>query len=107
MFCKPAVKLTTRGRRSGGVICLVKNEFSSFVKLIDVKSDLFYAFLIDKSLFGTAKHVIYVCGYIPPEGSLFYAHCGVENGVTLLLVLEDFFMGLLGFRMMMTIRTCC
>ena len=94
LFCKPVVKLTTRGRRSGGVTCLAKNEFSSFVKLIDVKSDLFYAFLIDKSLFGTAKHVIYVCGYIPPDGSPFYAHCGMEIGETLL---EDFFMGLLGF----------
>eukprot|EP00745_Piridium_sociabile_P037377 TRINITY_DN67893_c0_g2_i6.p1 TRINITY_DN67893_c0_g2~~TRINITY_DN67893_c0_g2_i6.p1 ORF type:complete len:219 (-),score=13.44 TRINITY_DN67893_c0_g2_i6:162-818(-) len=85
-FCKSAVKLTRQGRRSGGVICLVKNELSAFVKTIDVNHSNLCSFLIDKSLFGTDKDILYFCCYVPPEGSPFYAHFDVDNGIS---VLED------------------
>ena len=83
-FGKPALKLTARGRRSGGVVCLIKNELCLYIKPIDVDSDYFCAFIVDKSVTGTSKDVMYICGYIPPEGSPYYKFNTVENGVALL-----------------------
>ena len=37
VFCKPAVKLTKQGRKSGGVLCLVKNELVPYVR--EIKCD--------------------------------------------------------------------
>jgi exonuclease III len=87
IYSKPAIKFTARGRRSGGLVCLVKNEICSHVKVVDVQSDYFYAFIIDRGLFGTEKDVLYACVYVPPEGSPYYTSFDVENGIALL---EDF-----------------
>jgi hypothetical protein len=86
-FCIPAVKFTIKGRRSGGVLCLIKNEYFTYVKQVSIKSCNFVAFIIDKILLGTDKDVLYVCSYVPPEGSPYYAYFDCENGVALL---EDF-----------------
>ena len=37
VFCKPAVKLTKQGRKSGGVLCLIKNELVPYVT--EIKCD--------------------------------------------------------------------
>jgi hypothetical protein len=84
IFYKPAVKLSKQGRRSGGVMCMIKNTFLPFVKSIDVQYTNFCVFLVDKLLFGTPKDVLYVCVYLPPEGSPFYAFFDVDKGVSLL-----------------------
>ena len=73
-FCVPAVKFSQRGRRSGGLVCLIKKTLSTYVRKLDVMSTNFCGFVIDKSLFGTAKDVLYVCSYVHPEFSPFYAH---------------------------------
>ena len=41
-------------------------------------------FLIDKELFGVMKYILYVCAYVPPEGSPFYPYFDVDNGIGLL-----------------------
>ena len=78
IFCKSALKLSKQGRRSGGIVCLVKNRMLPFVKQLDVNCYNCFVFLLDKKLFRTVKDVIYVCVYIPPERSPFYAQFDLE-----------------------------
>ena len=40
--------------------------------------------LIDKELFGVMKDILYVCAYVPPEGSPFYPYFDADNGIGLL-----------------------
>ena len=84
VFSKPAIKYTKQGRRSGGIVCLIRNEFIRYVRKIDVEFSNFLVFIIDKNLFGVAKDIIYVCAYVPPEGSPFYSYFDVDNGIGLL-----------------------
>ena len=51
------------------------------------KRDVEYSnmvFLIDKELFGVMKDILYVCAYVPPEGSPFYPYFDADNGIGLL-----------------------
>ena len=41
-YCKPAVKLTRQGGRSGGVVCLVKREFAPHVREIKCNHGNFF-----------------------------------------------------------------
>ena len=41
-------------------------------------------FLIDKELFGVMNNILYMCVYVPPEGSPFYPYFDVDNGIGLL-----------------------
>jgi hypothetical protein len=85
VFCQPAVKLSVAGRPSGGVVCLIKNEFIRFVKQIKVNVGPFLLFVISKEVFGLEKDVLYVCAYIQPEGSRYYTFLGVEgDGIAML-----------------------
>ena len=43
-FCKPSMKLSSAGRPSGGVVCLIKNEFVPFIK--EIKVDCGYFLLL-------------------------------------------------------------
>ena len=81
LYPKPAVRFTKVGRSAGGVICLVRKELLPFVKQIDVVCANIAVFLINKKLFGTPKDVLYVCAYVHPQGSPFYVHFDIDNGV--------------------------
>ena len=70
-FYDPAFKLSKHGRRSGGVVCLIKKELIPFVKKIDVNYPNVCVFVIDKTLFGTLKDILYICTYVQPQGSRF------------------------------------
>lgn len=70
VFCKPAVKLTRQGRRSGGVVCLIKNDYVSFVSELKCDQDNVLCFLIDKSLFGFDTIFLYI--YTSNQFSLLY-----------------------------------
>ena len=83
-FCKPAVKLSYHGRRSGGLVCLIKEEFVRFMAWVDVKYENLGVFLVNKSLLGAEKDVVIVCAYIQPEGSPFYNHFVADNGISIL-----------------------
>ena len=71
---------------------------------IDIKYENICAFRIDKQLFGYAKDVLYVCVYVPPEGSPFYSHFGYDQGISiledcltdLLLMLDDVYIIICG-----------
>ena len=71
-YCKPAVKLTRQGRRSGGVVCLVKREFAPHVREIKCNHGNFLCFVLDKNIFGFDRDVVLLCAYIPPENSTYY-----------------------------------
>jgi hypothetical protein len=74
VFCKPAIKLTKQGRRSGGVVFLIRNAFVPFVKEIRCEWANVLCFILDKQLFAFDKDVVYICTYIPPEHSPAYAY---------------------------------
>ena len=57
-FVAPAKKLSHRGRNSGGVILLVRNKFSRFVKETKFDCDNTAAVRIDKAMFNTKKDVV-------------------------------------------------
>lgn len=82
VFSEPAVKLSKQGRRSGGLLCLIKKEFEQYVKKIDVNYSNILLFRIDKTLFGLQKDILYVCVYVQPEGSPFYTYFDIDNGIT-------------------------
>ena len=63
VFIASAKKLSHHGRLSGGVIVLVKNTCSSFVKRVevDVENIVVLTYLrVSKELFGTSKDVVFV-----------------------------------------------
>lgn len=68
---KPQSK-SSKGRLSGGIVLLYKNQFASFVTIGKTSSNLVWC-KIDKILMGTKQHV-YICGvYIPPENSKYFS----------------------------------
>lgn len=84
LFCKSSVKLSDAGRPSGGVVCMIKNDYVPFVKEIRVDVGFFLLFIIDKYLFGLDRDMLYVCAYTPPEGSKYYSLCDSADGVSML-----------------------
>ena len=89
VFCKPAVKLTKQGRKSGGVLCLIKNELVPYVREIKCDRGHFLCFLLDKRLFGFNSDVVYMCAYVPPEHSPYYTAFDIDDGISLLERLAD------------------
>ena len=61
VFCKPAVKLTKQGRKSGGVLCSIKNELVPYVKEIKCYRRHVLCFVLDKMLFEFNRDVVYMC----------------------------------------------
>ena len=84
VFCKPAVKLTKQGRKSGGVLCLIKHELFPYVREIKCDRGHFLCFLLDKRLFGFNSDVVYMCAYVPPENSPYYTAFDIDDGISLL-----------------------
>ena len=84
VFCQPATKLTARGRPSGGVVCLIKNHLMPFIRQLEVKVGNFLLFDVNKQVFGTDKNVLFVCAYLPPEGSNYYPFMNESDGVSML-----------------------
>ena len=84
-FCRPAVRFPGRGRPSGGICVLIRNEYAHFFRQIEYKGvGNFIVFILDKKLFDLEKDILIVCVYVPPEGSPYYVHFDVENGISLL-----------------------
>ena len=84
VFCKPAVKLTKQGRKSGGVLRLIKNELVPYVREITCDRGHFLCFLLGKMLFGFDSDVVYICAYVPPEKSPYYTTFEIDDGISLL-----------------------
>lgn len=83
-FISPAIKLSDRGRRSGGIICLVKESVLNFIKPIECSYDNMLVFKLDRELFSTEKDILLLCVYIPPAGSPYYDLTDEHNGMLIL-----------------------
>ena len=74
-YVTPAVKLWYQGRRSGGVIVIVKQTnklCDEFVEGIDVECDSVLVLKLSGTLLGTQADCPYLSTYVPPSGSCFY-----------------------------------
>ena len=81
LFIKPALKLSHQGRRSGGVICLIKHKLMPFVKESPIDNRNALAFILDKTLFHLTLDILFVCAYVHPENSPFYTYFDINNGI--------------------------
>ena len=85
MFVAKAHKLSCRGRRSGGVIFLVKNCVGRWIEPVTCSFNNILLLKVNRELLGTVCDVILVGAYIPPVGSTYYDDKDESNGI---LVLE-------------------
>ena len=83
-YIAPAVKLSERGRRSGGLLCLIRKNLRPYFHQIECKYDNFLAFRIDKVLFSSLNDVLTFFAYVPPTGSPYYATVNAPDGIHLL-----------------------
>ena len=68
-------------------MCLVRKGLREHVRRVPINVGNIVLLLIDKTMFGLEKDVLYVSVYIPPEGSKYYNVMGLDgNGI---YVLED------------------
>ena len=81
VFVSSAKKLSKQGRRSGGVICLVKKKFKRYFNEVPCMYDNILVFKICKALFGTLNDILLICTYIPPIDSVYYSRVEEKNGV--------------------------
>lgn len=72
-FSFPAVKLSHHGRRSGGVVVLVKTAYAKYVSKVNIACDQTVLLKMDGCLFGTERDVLLVASYVPPKDSPFYS----------------------------------
>ena len=93
-FTAPAKKLSHQGRYSGGVLVLIKRQFSKFVKEIKLNDcNNVIALRLDKNVLRLKKDVIIVACYINPDGSPAYNDFELNDGI---LILEEALLQLRG-----------
>ena len=83
-FVAPAKKLSSQGRRSGGVVVLIKNIFLPYVKQVKMDFDNTIVLEVNKELFGTDSNVFIVSTYINPINSPFYLSSEFGDGISMI-----------------------
>ena len=85
-FFSPSIKLTHRGRSSGGVLVMVKRALKNFVTEINSPQDNMVWLKFDKAFVAQEKDLIFGGVYICPPGSPYYdlEHVHVSSAITLL-----------------------
>lgn len=82
MFVKPAVKLSHMGRRSGGVITLVRKQLTTVVENTEVDFDNILLRKLSGSVFNVDGDVFLICCYVCPQHSPYYRDkdfkCGLQ-----------------------------
>lgn len=71
-FSSNAIKLSHDGRPSGGVCVIVRKNLLRHVTRVPVDCDNIVVLSIDRHLFGTAKDIIFIGVYIPPQKSKYW-----------------------------------
>ena len=71
-FVCPAVKLSYHGRRSGGLLVVVKKQLAKFAERISVDCDNVIVLKLSGALLGTEENCLFLSTYVPPCGSRFY-----------------------------------
>ena len=79
VYVAPAKKLSKQGRRSGGVVVLLRKCFVHFCTEIKVKYDNFIVLEMSHKLFQTDRPVLMIFMYAPPRDSPAYAR--EEDGI--------------------------
>ena len=64
-YIAPALKLSAHGQRSGGTVCMIKQNISSWFKQLHISCSNAVAFKVDKTVFGTHRDILFVSLYIP------------------------------------------
>ena len=77
-YMSSAVKLSHHGRKSGGLLVLVKKEISDSIEKIEAPYDHIIVLKLRKCLVGGSRDVIVLCTYVPPVGSPYYTVSGSE-----------------------------
>eukprot|EP00745_Piridium_sociabile_P042578 TRINITY_DN86055_c0_g1_i1.p2 TRINITY_DN86055_c0_g1~~TRINITY_DN86055_c0_g1_i1.p2 ORF type:complete len:150 (+),score=3.06 TRINITY_DN86055_c0_g1_i1:949-1398(+) len=72
VYHSPAVKLSRRGRRSGGVAVFVKKNLLPYITHVACEHDNMICIQISKDLVCLDKDILYVSVYIPPYQSPYY-----------------------------------
>ena len=65
VFVKSAIMLSKQGRHSGGIVCLLQNEYAPYVRKLDVVYSNIMVFLINKELLWCYERYI-VCMCVCP-----------------------------------------
>ena len=61
VFTKPAIKFSKQGRYAGSIVYLLRKEYISYVRQLDIVCSNMMLLLINKDLFGVMKGILYVC----------------------------------------------
>lgn len=77
-------KLSKQGRRSGGVVVLVRKSLDSYIKRIHVNTENVIVLKIDKNLLKSDKDIMYIAIYIPPYKSKYWNTVLTGKGIDLL-----------------------
>jgi len=83
-FVSPAKKLSRRGRKSGGVVCLVRKSIAMYFKQLFCDYDNILAFRVSKALFNSERDILLFGVYVPPLGSPYYNAAEDTDGILLL-----------------------
>ena len=78
----PALKLSHRGRRSGGVLVVVRKSLRAKISQIVCEKDNTVIFRLKFS--HPAQDLIVICVYIPPKDSPYYKNKSVKCNITML-----------------------
>ena len=83
VFHSPAIKLSVRGRRSGGVAVLIRKTLLPYMTRIECNCDNTICFKISKDLLGLDKDLLFVSLYVPPYQSPYYkqsdTNCAIHD----------------------------
>ena len=90
-FHKPGVKLKEKGRRSGGIVVLIKKTIAKYVEPIDCEAENMICVKVDGRILQTDGDAIMIFTYIHPCQSPFYDDKGYDST---LIYLEEFLMQL-------------
>ena len=89
----PGIKLSKMGRRSGGVILLIKDSLMKYVTRIDCNFDNTISIKIENGIFYRDRDLIITLTYIPPYNSPYYRNkdtkCAINSVLNHLLHITE------------------
>ena len=91
VFHSPAIKLSARGRRSGGVAIFIEKTIMPVVAHIECGHDNMICIKISKDVAGQDRDLLFVAVYVPPCQSPYYKRTDTNCTIHLL---EDFLVNL-------------
>ena len=89
LYFKPAIKLSTHGRPSGGVVVLVKSELVNIFNISEIINpfDNIICLKLNCTISSAFQDIMLIVSYIPPVGSPYYGYSGYTHGF---LIVDEF-----------------